>query len=304
MTGMVRLEPGQRRQALRQGSRSWTASRSRSRAARSWSICGPSGAGKTVLLRLIAGTDAPDRGDIRIDGKSVLGLGAEQRDVGMAFQNFALYPHLTAFENIASPLQARGLAHDRDRRSGSRRSPSLLRIGHVLGHTPRELSNGQKQRTSLARALVRGPGVLLLDDPLRNVDAKLRYEMRLELPRLLRELRLGRDLRHPGLSRGDGAGPPHRRAAPGPLRAGRPAGRGLCRARQRRDRPPVRRSDDQPVPLPPRERRGAAVRRAAAARCGDGFAGRPRGRHGDPGGGHRGRDWSRCPARSRPSSTP
>jgi multiple sugar transport system ATP-binding protein len=147
-------------------------------------VCGPSGGGKTVLLRLIAGTDSPDRGDIRIDGKSVLALGAEQRDVGMAFQNFALYPHLTAYQNIASPLQARGLgAGEIEARVG--KIASLLRIGHVLGHVPRELSNGQKQRTSLARALVRGPGVLLLDDPLRNVDAKLRYEMRLELPRLL-----------------------------------------------------------------------------------------------------------------------
>ena len=147
-------------------------------------VCGPSGAGKTVLLRLIAGTDAPDRGEITIDGRSVLGLGAEERDVGMAFQNFALYPHLNAYANIASPLEARGLARA-EIKERVEKIAALLRIGHVLGHFPRELSNGQKQRTSLARALVRGPGVLLLDDPLRNVDAKLRYEMRLELPRLL-----------------------------------------------------------------------------------------------------------------------
>jgi multiple sugar transport system ATP-binding protein len=147
-------------------------------------VCGPSGSGKTVLLRLVAGTDTPDRGDIRIDGKSVVGLGAEQRDVGMAFQNFALYPHLSAYQNIASPLQARGLGAA-EIRQRVEKIAALLRIGHVLDHAPRELSNGQKQRTSLARALVRGPGVLLLDDPLRNVDAKLRYEMRLELPRLL-----------------------------------------------------------------------------------------------------------------------
>ena len=147
-------------------------------------VCGPSGAGKTVLLRLIAGTDAPDAGDIRIDGRSVLGLGAEEREVGMAFQNFALYPHLNAFANIASPLEARGLTQS-EIKERVEKIAALLRIGHVLGHYPRELSNGQKQRTSLARALVRGPGVLLLDDPLRNVDAKLRYEMRLELPRLL-----------------------------------------------------------------------------------------------------------------------
>jgi multiple sugar transport system ATP-binding protein len=147
-------------------------------------VCGPSGAGKTVLLRLIAGTGSPDAGDIRIDGRSVVGSGPEERDVGMAFQNFALYPHLSAFENIASPLRARGLA-EAEIKGKVEQIAALLRIGHVLGHRPRELSNGQKQRTALARSLVPGPGVLLLDDPLRNVDAKLRYEMRLELPRLL-----------------------------------------------------------------------------------------------------------------------
>jgi multiple sugar transport system ATP-binding protein len=148
-------------------------------------VCGPSGSGKTVLLRAIAGILDPDDGDILLDGKSILGLGPEQRNVGMAFQNFALYPHMSAFENIASPLRSRKLdAGTIDRRV--RQIAALLKIDHVLGHTPRELSNGQKQRTSLARALISEPGVLLLDDPLRNVDAKLRYEMRLELPRLLK----------------------------------------------------------------------------------------------------------------------
>ncbi|MBX6321983.1 MAG: ABC transporter ATP-binding protein [Rhodospirillaceae bacterium] len=149
-------------------------------------VFGPSGAGKTVLLRLVSGVLEPDAGDIRIDGRSVVGLGPERRDVGMAFQNFALYPHLSAFENIASPLHAQGLdaASVRGRVEAIAR---LLKIDHVLHHLPRELSNGQKQRTSLARSLVGRPGVLLLDDPLRNVDAKLRYEMRLELPRLLRD---------------------------------------------------------------------------------------------------------------------
>jgi multiple sugar transport system ATP-binding protein len=148
------------------------------------SVCGPSGGGKTVLLRLIAGTIVPDEGDVRIDGTSVVGSGPEERDVGMAFQNFALYPHLPAFENIASPLRARRLPEG-EIKQRVEAIAALLRIGHVLGHRPRELSNGQKQRTALARSLVRAPGVLLLDDPLRNVDAKLRYEMRLELPRLL-----------------------------------------------------------------------------------------------------------------------
>lgn len=147
-------------------------------------VCGPSGAGKTVLLRLITGTSSPDAGDVLIDGRSIADSGPEGRDVGMAFQNFALYPHLSAFENIASPLRARGLG-EAELKGKVEQVAALLRIGHVLGHRPRELSNGQKQRTALARSLVKAPGVLLLDDPLRNVDAKLRYEMRLELPRLL-----------------------------------------------------------------------------------------------------------------------
>ena len=148
-------------------------------------VFGPSGSGKTVLLRLIAGINEPDGGTIRIGNRDVTYLAPEHRDVGMAFQNFALYPHLSAFDNIASPLRARGTGRaEIDRRVHE--VAGLLKIDHVLHHLPRALSNGQKQRTSLGRALAGSPGVLLLDDPLRNVDAKLRYEMRLELPRVLK----------------------------------------------------------------------------------------------------------------------
>lgn len=149
-------------------------------------VFGPSGAGKTVLLRLIAGVFDPDAGDVRLDGRSLLHLPPEARDVGMAFQNFALYPHLDAFRNIASPLKAQGLGAEEVRRR-VQAVAELLKIDHVLSHLPKALSNGQKQRTSLARSLVREPKLLLLDDPLRNVDAKLRYEMRLELPRILKQ---------------------------------------------------------------------------------------------------------------------
>lgn len=145
-------------------------------------VFGPSGSGKTVLLRMIAGMFEPDDGDILIGGRSVVGAPPERRGIGMAFQNFALFPHMTARDNIASGLRAGG-----NEVAGRVAAISkLLKIEHVLGHTPRELSNGQKQRTALARALIGNPDVLLLDDPLRNVDAKLRYEMRLELPNLLR----------------------------------------------------------------------------------------------------------------------
>ncbi|MEM7299717.1 MAG: ABC transporter ATP-binding protein [Pseudomonadota bacterium] len=147
-------------------------------------LFGPSGVGKTVLLRLIAGVIDPDNGTIELNGRDMTGVEPEDRGIGMAFQNFALFPHLDASDNIASPLTAR-------RQSSGVISETvgkvarLLKIEHVLSHKPKELSNGQKQRTSLARALAGQPSILLLDDPLRNVDAKLRFEMRLELPRLL-----------------------------------------------------------------------------------------------------------------------
>lgn len=149
-------------------------------------IFGPSGTGKTVLLRLIAGVEEPTTGRISIDDQDMADVAPEHRDVGMAFQNFALFPHLDAFENIATPLRARAQSAAQIK-EGVARVARLLKIDHVLSHAPRQLSNGQKQRTALARALASSPKLLLLDDPLRNVDAKLRFEMRLELPRLLRE---------------------------------------------------------------------------------------------------------------------
>lgn len=149
-------------------------------------LFGPSGAGKTVLLRLIAGVIEPDEGTILIDGADMAGVEPEDRGIGMAFQNFALFPHMDAHANIASPLTAR-----RESQTGIKRRveevAKLLKIDHVLHHKPKELSNGQKQRTALGRALAGEPKILLLDDPLRNVDAKLRFEMRLELPRLLKD---------------------------------------------------------------------------------------------------------------------
>lgn len=151
-------------------------------------LFGPSGAGKTVLLRLIAGLTPPDEGAVRIGGEDMAGVAPEDRGVGMAFQNFALFPHMTAFDNIASALEARRAPRER-LRDAVERLATLLKIDHVLAQPPRALSNGQKQRTALARALAGAPRVLLLDDPLRNVDAKLRFEMRLELPRLLRRER-------------------------------------------------------------------------------------------------------------------
>ena len=152
-------------------------------------VFGPSGCGKTVFLRLIAGMMRPDAGDIAIDGQSMADVNPEDRDIGMAFQNYALYPHMTAFDNIASPLRSRQ-ATGADVVERVNETARMLRIDHVLDHLPKALSQGQKQRTALARSLVGRPSVVLLDDPLRNVDAKIRYEMRFELPRVLRRYEL------------------------------------------------------------------------------------------------------------------
>jgi multiple sugar transport system ATP-binding protein len=149
-------------------------------------VFGGSGTGKTILLRLIAGVLDPTSGSIEIEGQDVIDIAPEHRSVGMAFQNFALFPHMSASENIATPLVAQKASVSAVK-AGVEKVAKLLKIDHVLDHAPRELSNGQKQRTALARALAAEPRILLLDDPLRNVDAKLRFEMRIELPRLLRQ---------------------------------------------------------------------------------------------------------------------
>lgn len=149
-------------------------------------LFGPSGAGKTVLLRLIAGVIDPEEGQIFLHGRNMASVEPEDRGIGMAFQNFALFPHMDAFANIAAPLTARRRSQGAIKDTVEKVA-RLLKIDHVLHHKPKELSNGQKQRTALARALSAEPSILLLDDPLRNVDAKLRFEMRLELPRLLKD---------------------------------------------------------------------------------------------------------------------
>ena len=151
-------------------------------------VFGPSGSGKTVLLRLLSGIMMADSGEIKMDNQIINELHPEERDVSMAFQNFALYPHMKAYENIASPLRAKNKnMPENEIHEKVNEIANLLKIGHVLNQFPKELSNGQKQRTSLARSLVDKPSVVLLDDPLRNVDAKIRFEMRLELPKDLKE---------------------------------------------------------------------------------------------------------------------
>lgn len=152
-------------------------------------LLGPSGCGKTTTLRMIAGFVAPTEGRVVIDGRDVTDLPPYRRSTGMVFQGYALFPHMTVFENVAFGLQMRKVG----RAECSRRVAAILdvvRMGELSGRYPRELSGGQQQRTALARALVIQPDVLLLDEPLSNLDAKLRHEVRAEIRRIQKELQL------------------------------------------------------------------------------------------------------------------
>jgi len=143
-------------------------------------ILGPSGSGKTTLLRMIAGLEEPSAGDVLIGGRVVTELAPRQRRVAMVFQSYALYPHLSVYQNIAFPLRAQGVAR-REQRPKVEWAAGLLGIGQLLERKPRELSGGERQRVALARAIVREPSVFLLDEPLSNLDAKLRTAAREEL---------------------------------------------------------------------------------------------------------------------------
>jgi multiple sugar transport system ATP-binding protein len=145
-------------------------------------LLGPSGCGKTTLLRTIAGLEQPTEGDVLIDGNVVTGLPPRARKVAMVFQSYALYPHKTVLANIVFPLRAAKMAREQ-RESKARWAAELLGIGHLLARKPRQLSGGERQRVALARALVREPQVFLLDEPLSNLDAKLRASARDELKR-------------------------------------------------------------------------------------------------------------------------
>ncbi|HID57076.1 TPA: ABC transporter ATP-binding protein [Candidatus Poribacteria bacterium] len=150
-------------------------------------MLGPSGCGKTTTLRCIAGLERPDRGDILFDGERVNGLTPSQRNIAFVFQFYALYPHLTVRDNVAFPLRAERLSREEIRRRVDE-VLKLLEIEDVADRKPRSLTADQRQRTALGRAIVRRPRVFLLDEPLSNLDAKLRERMRGELKRLQRNL--------------------------------------------------------------------------------------------------------------------
>ncbi|AQT81400.1 glycerol-3-phosphate ABC transporter ATP-binding protein [Mycolicibacterium litorale] len=149
-------------------------------------LVGPSGCGKSTALRLLAGLDKPTTGEIKIGGSTVNDLGPGERDIAMVFQNYALYPHMTVYGNLAYGLRQRKTPR-RDIEQRVREIAAILEIGELLDRKPGQLSGGQRQRVAMGRALVRKPRAFLLDEPLSNLDAKLRTQVRGELKRLHRE---------------------------------------------------------------------------------------------------------------------
>jgi multiple sugar transport system ATP-binding protein len=150
-------------------------------------MVGPSGCGKSTLLRMIAGLEEIGEGTIRIDGKAINDLGPRDRDIAMVFQNYALYPHMTVFENMAFGLKLRNYSRS-EIRTRVMQTAALLEIEGELDRKPKALSGGQRQRVAIGRAIIRRPKVFLFDEPLSNLDAKLRSQMRIELQKLHREI--------------------------------------------------------------------------------------------------------------------
>lgn len=151
-------------------------------------IVGPSGCGKSTLMRMVAGLESVTSGHIEIDGKVVNNLEPADRDIAMVFQNYALYPHMSVYENMAYGLKIRKLSKEEiDKRVQA--AAKILELGHLLERRPRQLSGGQRQRVAMGRAIVREPKVFLFDEPLSNLDAKLRVQMRLEIQKLHQRLK-------------------------------------------------------------------------------------------------------------------
>src|SRR6187402_1641302 len=150
-------------------------------------IVGPSGCGKSTLLRMVAGLEEVSDGQISIGGKVVNELEPSERDIAMVFQNYALYPHMTVFDNMAYGLKIAKVPVP-EIKTRVDKAAKILELGHLLARKPRELSGGQRQRVAMGRAIVRQPKVFLFDEPLSNLDAKLRAQTRLEIQKLHNEL--------------------------------------------------------------------------------------------------------------------
>ena len=150
-------------------------------------LLGPSGCGKTTALRIIAGLETPTAGRVLIGGRDVTNLSPRERDVAMVFQSYALYPHMSIEDNIGYPLRIRRVS-EKERAAAVATVADSLEISHLLKRRPRQLSGGQRQRIALARAIIRDPAAFLMDEPLSNLDAKLRISMRGEIRRLQQRL--------------------------------------------------------------------------------------------------------------------
>ncbi len=150
-------------------------------------VVGPSGCGKSTLLRMVAGLETISAGTVAIDGRIVNGVEPKDRDIAMVFQNYALYPHMSVYDNMAYGLKMRRMGRaEITERVG--RAAAILQLAELLDRKPRQLSGGQRQRVAMGRAIVRDPKVFLFDEPLSNLDAKLRVQMRVEIKRLQQEL--------------------------------------------------------------------------------------------------------------------
>ena len=151
-------------------------------------IVGPSGCGKSTTLRLIAGLEEVTRGEVYIDNRLVNNILPKDRDIAMVFQNYALYPHMTVYENMAFGLKLRKYPKS-EIRQRVKEAADILELGDLLNRKPKQLSGGQRQRVALGRAIVRKPKVFLFDEPLSNLDAKLRVQMRTEIKKLHHHLK-------------------------------------------------------------------------------------------------------------------
>ena len=208
-------------------------------------LVGPSGCGKSTLLRMVAGLETITGGEIDIGGRVVNQIEPAERDIAMVFQNYALYPHMSVYNNMAYGLRNRGMAEP-EIKTRVEEAARILELGAMLERKPRQLSGGQRQRVAMGRAIVRQPKVFLFDEPLSNLDAKLRIAMRVEIRKLQRRPQHDLDLRHPRPARGDDA-----RRYPGgderrPGRADRQSARHLPEARDHLRRLLHRRAADEP----------------------------------------------------------
>ena len=194
-------------------------------------LVGPSGCGKTTALRMVAGLEEITDGTITIGDRVVNDLSPKDRDIAMVFQNYALYPHLSVADNIAFGLRLRKMPKRR-RRERIAWAAKLLDLTPYLARKPKELSGGQRQRVAMGRAIVREPQVFLMDEPLSNLDAKLRVQMRAEIAKLQHELDDDDDLRHARPDRGNDDGRSGRRDEHGRSPAGGPTATALRRAQE------------------------------------------------------------------------